>query len=98
MLGHTDCVNFQRLMLLFVQELLEYVDSLMNEFRVESLTDLVQGLTRLPLMLLGQDGVLGAIKPEELLLILILKLVNIDVWLGPYRHEIENAWLLLCTC
>ena len=48
-------------MLLLGQELLEHVDALLHKVRIERLANLIQCLARLPLVLLGQDRVLGAI-------------------------------------
>ena len=80
-----------RLMLLVGQELLEHVHPLIKKLRIKRLSNLIQGLSRLPLMLVDQYGILGTIKAEEFLLVLILELVQVDVWLGPSRNEIKHA-------
>ena len=67
-------------MLLLCQELLEHVDALLNKVSIECLSNLVKRLSSLPLVLLSQDRVLSAVKTEEFLLVVVLKLVEIDIW------------------
>ena len=67
-------------MLLLCQELLEHVDALLNKVSIECLSNLVKRFSSLPLVLLSQDRVLSAVKTEEFLLVVVLKLVEIDIW------------------
>ena len=44
-------------------------------------------------MLLSQDRVLSAVKTEEFLLVVVLKLIEIDIWFLSKGAELELAWL-----
>ena len=81
-------------MLLLCQELLEHVDALLNKVSIECLSNLVKRLSSLPLVLLSQDRVLSAVKTEEFLLVVVLKLVEVDIWFLSEGAELEFAWLL----
>ena len=80
-------------MLLLCQELLEHVDALLNKVSIECLSNLVKRFSSLPLVLLSQDRVLSAVKTEEFLLVVVLKLVEIDIWFLSKGAELELAWL-----
>ena len=67
-------------MFLLGQELLEHVDAFLDKVSVECLSNLVKRFASLPLVLLSQDRVLSAVKTEEFLLVVVLKLVEIDIW------------------
>lgn len=81
-------------MLLLGQELLEHVDALLDKVSVECLSNLIKRFASLPLVLLSQDRVLSAVKTEEFLLVLVLKLVEINIWLFSEGAELELARLL----
>lgn len=80
-------------MLLLGQELLEHVDALLDKVSVECLSNLIKRFASLPLVLLSQDRVLSAVKTEEFLLVLVLKLVEINIWLFSEGAELELARL-----
>ena len=79
-------------MLLISQELFEHVYPVLDKICVECLAELVQCLSRLPLVLGYKSRILGAIKPKEFFLVLILKLRDFYVWFHTTLAKFEQSW------